>query len=56
MRWVKYYDKEQGKMYIFLTNNFEISAMEVALLYKHRWKIELFFKGDVRSEGIKFFV
>jgi hypothetical protein len=44
LRRVKYYDKEQGKMYIFLTSNFEISAMEVALLYKHRWKIELFFK------------
>jgi Domain of unknown function (DUF4372)/Transposase DDE domain len=55
LRRVKYYDKEQGKMYIFLTNNFEISAMEVALLYKHRWKIELFFKWIKQHLQIKTF-
>ena len=44
LRRVKYFDKEHGKTYVFLTNNFEITPMQVALLYKHRWKIELFFK------------
>ena len=55
LRRVKYYDKEQGKMYVFLTNNFEITAMEVALLYKHRWKIELFFKWIKQHLKIKAF-
>ena len=44
LRRVKYYDQEQEKTYVFLTNNFDITALEVALLYKHRWKVELFFK------------
>jgi hypothetical protein len=55
LRRVKYYDKEQAKMYVFLTNNFEITAMEVALLYKHRWKIELFFKWIKQHLKIKTF-
>ena len=55
LRRVKYYDKEQKKMYVFLTNNFEITAIEAALLYKHRWKIELFFKWIKQHLKIKTF-
>ncbi len=55
LRRVKYYDPEQGKTYVFLTNNFEITAWEVALLYKHRWKIELFFKWIKQHLKIKSF-
>jgi Domain of unknown function (DUF4372)/Transposase DDE domain len=44
LRRVKYYDKEHGKTYVYLTNNFEIPALQVAILYLNRWKIELFFK------------
>ena len=55
LRRVKYYDKEQGKTYVFLTNNFEIAASEVALLYKHRWQIELFFKWIKQHLKIKRF-
>ena len=55
LRRVKYYDKEQGKTYVFLTNNVEITAMEIALLYKHRWKIELFFKWIKQHLKIKKF-
>ena len=55
LRRVKYFDKEQGKTYVFLTNNFEIGAIEVALLYKHRWKIELFFKWIKQHLKIKSF-
>jgi Domain of unknown function (DUF4372)/Transposase DDE domain len=55
LRRVKYYDDEQDKTYVFLTNNFEITAMQVALLYKHRWKIELFFKWIKQHLKIKSF-
>jgi IS4 transposase len=55
LRRVKYYDQEQGKTYVFLTNNFAISAMEVALLYKHRWRIELFFKWIKQHLKVKKF-
>jgi Domain of unknown function (DUF4372)/Transposase DDE domain len=55
LRRVKYYDKEQRKTYVFLTNNFEISALEVAMLYKYRWQIELFFKWIKQHLKIKKF-
>lgn len=55
LRRVKYYDKEQRKTYVFLTNNFEISAIEIALLYKYRWQIELFFKWIKQHLKIKTF-
>jgi hypothetical protein len=44
LRRVKYYDRETSRYYIFLTNNFELSALQIAQLYKHRWQVELFFK------------
>lgn len=37
-------DPETGKEYIFLTNDFESDALTIALLFKYRWSIELFFK------------
>ena len=44
LRRIRYYDTETGKTFIFLTNNFKISALTVAALYRNRWGIELFFK------------
>jgi hypothetical protein len=51
LRKVRYYDAETCKELIFLTNNLEIPALTVAMLYKLRWGIELFFrwiKGHLR--------
>jgi len=44
LRRIKFHDSETEQTFEFLTNNFEISALQVALLYKNRWKVELFFK------------
>jgi hypothetical protein len=50
---VKYYDNEQNKNLIFLSNNFTLSALEIAMLYKHRWENELFFKSIKQHLTIK---
>ncbi len=55
MRRIKFWDAETGKVLVFLTNNFHIDATEVAQLYKHRWKIELFFKWIKQHLKIKSF-
>lgn len=38
------HDEEQGREFIFLTNNFELSALTVAVLYRNRWQVVLFSK------------
>jgi len=43
LRRIKFYDDENDRTFVFLTNNWELKATEIAQLYKHRWKIELFF-------------
>ena len=55
IRRIKFYDDESGKTFVFLTNNFHLKATEVAQLYKHRWKIELFFKWIKQHLKIKSF-
>jgi len=55
LRRVKYYDSENDKYFVFLTNNLDISAMMVAELYRNRWKIELFFKWIKQHLKIKSF-
>jgi Transposase DDE domain len=44
LRRVHYVDQDTGKCLTFLTNNFNLPAVVIALLYKSRWKVELFFK------------
>jgi hypothetical protein len=55
LRRVKYFDEEHKKVLVFITNNFEATAMEIALLYKNRWQIELFFKWIKQHLRIKVF-
>lgn len=44
LRLVEFYDNRNDELPVFLTNNFDISALEVARLYQQRWQIEVFFK------------
>lgn len=55
LRRIKYYDLESEKKLEFLTNNFDLSALDIARLYKYRWKIELFFKWIKQHLKIKTF-
>jgi len=53
LRLVEYYDAEKEAKLVFLTNNFEVSALEIARLYRHRWQIEVFFKWIKQNLVIK---
>ena len=55
IRKVKFLDIENKKTLIFLTNNFDLSAQQIALLYKQRWQIELFFKWIKQHLKVKTF-
>jgi hypothetical protein len=50
---VEYYDDEKDIDLTFLTNNFEVSALEIAHLYRNRWQIEVFFKWIKQNLTLK---
>jgi len=55
MRRIVYFDAETNKRLVFLTNNFALPALTIALLYKARWRVELFFKWIKQHLRIKAF-
>jgi len=56
LRRIEFHDPQQPHTLIFLTNNFELPAQQIALLYKSRWQVELFFKWIKQHLRIKAFV
>jgi len=55
LRRIKFYDEETRRTFVFLTNNMELKATEIAMLYKNRWMVELFFKWVKQHLKIKSF-
>ena len=55
IRRIKYYDPENQMELVFITNDFEIEATDVARIYKYRWTIELFFKWIKQHLKVKSF-
>ena len=55
LRRVEYYDVGQNRDLVLITNAMDITALEVALLYKNRWSVELFFKWVKQHLKIKKF-
>ncbi|MDP7601411.1 MAG: IS4 family transposase [Rhodospirillales bacterium] len=56
LRRIGYRDPETGKHYVYITNNFKLSAKTIADIYKQRWQIELFFKWIKQNLKIKTFL
>ena len=56
LRRIVYRDTETRKRYVFLTNNFKLSAKTITDIYKARWQVELFFKWIKQNLKIKSFV
>jgi len=55
LRKVVFYDVEMDRTFVYITNNLELPSEQIALLYKNRWQIELFFKWIKQHLKIKSF-
>ena len=55
LRRIKYFDFQNNRRLLFLTNNFHLPAITIANLFKQRWQIELFFKWIKQNLKIKSF-
>lgn len=55
-RRIEFYDEEQDRVLVFVTNHLTLAAATVAEVYKQRWQIELFFKALKQSLRVKTFV
>lgn len=55
LRRIVFYDKVGNRTFVFYTNNMDVKAEDIALLYKYRWSVELFFKWVKQHLRIKEF-
>ena len=55
-RRIEYYDAEQQRTLVFLTNHLELAAATIAAIYQDRWQIELFSKALKQNLRVKTFV
>ena len=53
MRFVRVYDPDNDNIVDFIPNNFEVGALEISNLYRHRWDIEVFFKWIKQNIVVK---
>ena len=55
LRRIGFYDSENEKRFVFITNHLQVSALTISQLYKGRWRVELFFKWIKQNLRIKAF-
>ncbi|MGH2642716.1 MAG: IS4 family transposase, partial [Chitinophagaceae bacterium] len=55
-RRIAYWDNENQRLFEFLTNDFDLPAAQIALIYKRRWQIELLFKQLKQNFPLKYFL
>ena len=56
LRRIAYWDAKGNRVFEYLTNNLELEAIQIAHIYKFRWKIELFFKKLKQNFNLDYFV
>jgi len=56
LRRIAWWDSEGGRVYEFISNNFELDAQIIADIYKYRWRIELFFKKLKQNFPLQYFL
>lgn len=55
LRLISFYNDQKNQTIVFITNNFKLDAATIALLYRYRWQIELFFRWIKQHLRINFF-
>ena len=55
MRRVAFFSQKYGKAFVYITNNFELTAVEIAAIYENRWQIETFFKKLKQNFPLTYF-
>jgi hypothetical protein len=55
MRRIAFFSKKYGKAFVYISNNFELTAVEIAAIYAQRWQIETFFKKLKQNFPLTYF-
>ena len=55
MRRVVVYSAKYGKAFVYITNYFDLTAVEIAAIYANRWQIETFFKKLKQNFPLTYF-
>lgn len=55
MRRVAVFSEKYQKAFVYITNNFELTAIEIATIYANRWQIETFFKKLKQNFPLTYF-
>jgi IS4 transposase len=55
LRRIRYFDAEQNRSLVFLSNHFTLPALTISETYRCRWQVELFFKWIKQHLRIKKF-
>lgn len=56
LRRIAYWANDRQRLLIFISNNFELTADLIALIYKKRWQIETLFKQLKQNFPLKYFL
>ena len=55
-RLITYFDPSKDTLFYFITNNLILNPETIALIYKHRWRIELLFKRIKQTYPLQYFL